>query len=126
MTTYKLMGYTITLGESFEKEVNRFGVTRMESAQWWDIFDPQGIKLDTNIINPTRGKRICQKTKGGQLMVNAKLHIICGNCGSLNDFNYKIYLSECECDATGLRLTCNNCATLHIINESEKGGQLMK
>jgi hypothetical protein len=63
MTTYKLMGHTITQGESFEKEVNRFGVTRMETAQWWHIFDPQGIKLDTRVSSLREAKEFVRRRK---------------------------------------------------------------
>lgn len=65
MTTYKLRGHTITQGEAFEKEVNRFGQIRTESAQWWEIFDPQGNKLDTKISTLLEAKDFVRKRKAG-------------------------------------------------------------
>jgi len=42
-------------------------------------------------------------------MVNAKLHIICGNCGSNDNFS----LTN---DEGGLAIACGNCATLHFLD----------
>ena len=55
-------------------------------------------------------------------MVNAKLHIICGNCGSNEEF-------KCECDPSGadmgdsfaptVSLTCQNCGTTHHLRSND-------
>lgn len=46
-------------------------------------------------------------------MVNAKLHIICGNCGS-TDLEYR----DEDCEEGDLsNLKCNDCGTLHWLKE---------
>ena len=52
-------------------------------------------------------------------MVNAKLHIICGNCGSTDlayeHSNIKKQVGDEDYDGTHLR--CEDCATLHFLDE---------
>ena len=57
-------------------------------------------------------------------MVRAKLHIICGNCGSNEFFTFKIdpFGKEIEGDKIYLykpavHITCGNCATLHFLSD---------
>lgn len=52
-------------------------------------------------------------------MVMARLHIICGNCGCNDDFEYT---SDYERDDDGeietrVRIICNNCATIHALED---------
>lgn len=54
-------------------------------------------------------------------MVRARLHIICGNCGSDDDFEYvhEEYPADAE-EATmqyETVLTCKNCSTMHWLND---------
>ena len=57
-------------------------------------------------------------------MANAKLHIICGNCGCNNDF--KLIIEREGDDITdevteyedSARLICRNCSTLHDIKDN--------
>ena len=57
-------------------------------------------------------------------MVNAKLHIICGNCGCADMLEYEItrdayYVNEGEeneCKEDGCVITCRNCSTLHFVS----------
>lgn len=49
-------------------------------------------------------------------MVMAKLHTICGNCGCSDMFSYDIDHDEdgsLRDDGFVVRLTCNNCSTIH-------------
>lgn len=53
-------------------------------------------------------------------MVNAKLYVICGNCGN-NKFKHSI--SICTDEDAELHtsvLTCDDCATNHYIDEQDK------
>lgn len=55
-------------------------------------------------------------------MVMARLHIICGNCGSNDDFCYTKDDKE-VCDgevmADGdVSILCRNCSTIHSLNDS--------
>lgn len=52
-------------------------------------------------------------------MVNARLHIICGNCGSNEDFEWKVD-PRGNCDAEGnehqdVDIICTNCSTIHSL-----------
>jgi hypothetical protein len=52
-------------------------------------------------------------------MVMAKLHVICGNCGANDMFNWKIE-PKGNCDNEGreypdVYISCDNCATLHSL-----------
>lgn len=54
-------------------------------------------------------------------MVRARLHIICGNCGAKDMFDYHISVEpddEVE-DATRqvVYITCNNCNTIHDLED---------
>jgi hypothetical protein len=56
-------------------------------------------------------------------MAYAKLHIICGNCGCNNDFEYRV---DIELDDDTLvpfetvYIYCNNCSTLHHLDDNAK------
>jgi hypothetical protein len=56
-------------------------------------------------------------------MAHAKLHMICGNCGCNNDFEYSVNL---EVDDDTLQpfetvyITCNNCSTVHHLDDNAK------
>ena len=56
-------------------------------------------------------------------MVNARLHVICGNCGILNDFSFKVDMTGNDISDEELKfepaifLSCNNCHTLHDLSE---------
>ena len=56
-------------------------------------------------------------------MVNARLHIICGNCGSKESFRYEI-VEEIDDDFEELRnvvyIGCDNCHTLHVLDDYAK------
>jgi len=57
-------------------------------------------------------------------MVMAKLHIICGNCGSNDNFEYKHDEYPTNAEETKLQyettLTCKNCSTIHWLNDNAK------
>jgi hypothetical protein len=56
-------------------------------------------------------------------MVNARLHIICGNCGSKDMFEHKIRteMDDMSEDENATRqvvyIACNNCVTVHDLND---------
>lgn len=56
-------------------------------------------------------------------MANAKLHIICGNCGQNNMFDYEI-VEEINDDTNEpyqtVYIGCNNCHTLHDLEDNAK------
>ena len=54
-------------------------------------------------------------------MAHAKLHMICGNCGSNDQFTYEIVTYSD--DDTGeerkrISIACNNCSTLHCLEDN--------
>lgn len=55
-------------------------------------------------------------------MVNARLHIICGNCGSKDMFEHKIRIEidDMSEDENTTRqvvyIACNNCGTVHDLD----------
>lgn len=57
-------------------------------------------------------------------MVNAKLHMICGNCGCDHMFKYRVrreieyddYDNEVEVETVSI--LCENCSTLHFLDEN--------
>lgn len=59
-------------------------------------------------------------------MVHARLHIICGNCGSNKDLSYKIDLTALDDGSTDKNgksifkpdcyIYCKNCSTVHSID----------
>lgn len=57
-------------------------------------------------------------------MVNARLHIICGNCGCNDMFEFEAikdfhdYTDEVERFEYGYVLTCKNCHTNHDIEDN--------
>jgi hypothetical protein len=57
-------------------------------------------------------------------MVMARLHLICGNCGSNDQWEWKYHEKE-VCDGEviadeNVHLYCNNCSTIHTINDNAK------
>jgi hypothetical protein len=56
-------------------------------------------------------------------MANAKLHIICGNCGQNDMFEHRISI-EIDDDTNEERqvvhIACNNCGTLHYLEDNSK------
>jgi len=53
-------------------------------------------------------------------MVNARLHLICGNCGSNNDWEYEIEPEGNDIDGVifpDVHIWCRNCSTLHTFDE---------
>jgi len=56
-------------------------------------------------------------------MAHSKLHIICGNCGSNDMFNYQI---KTDIDDTTnenyqiVYISCENCGTIHDLKDNAK------
>lgn len=56
-------------------------------------------------------------------MVHSRLHVICGNCGALNDAKFHIDpeghdISDDEPKfEPAVFIVCNNCATLHDLSD---------
>lgn len=54
-------------------------------------------------------------------MAHAKLHIICGNCGQNDMFDYEI-VNEIDDDTNEpyqrVSIGCNNCHTLHDLDDN--------
>jgi hypothetical protein len=55
-------------------------------------------------------------------MVHARLHIICGNCGCNNNFEYRAFDEDQdeEFSHIDVRITCNNCSTIHGLEDNAK------
>ncbi len=56
-------------------------------------------------------------------MAHAKLHIICGNCGSNQLLSYKIKVEKGDKDIPNRQVVyifCNNCNTLHDLDDNAK------
>ena len=54
-------------------------------------------------------------------MVRARLHIICGNCGCNNKFNYCIVTDAKdfgEYQEDGVYIHCKNCSTSHSLDDN--------
>lgn len=57
-------------------------------------------------------------------MVNAKLHMICGNCGCDHMFKYRVDREieydndDQEIEVETVSILCENCATLHFLDEN--------
>lgn len=54
-------------------------------------------------------------------MAHSKLHIICGNCGSNDEFQHEI-ITNVDPEIWGegyhaVYLSCNNCGTLHNLTD---------
>jgi hypothetical protein len=56
-------------------------------------------------------------------MAHARLHIICGNCGASDMFDYSI-VEDIDDDTDevirGVSIGCNNCHTLHDLDDNAK------
>lgn len=56
-------------------------------------------------------------------MVNAKLHIICGNCGCKDMFEYEIDDEAKDFgdhEEPGTFIICKNCSTIHSLDDNAK------
>ena len=58
-------------------------------------------------------------------MANAKLHMICGNCGCNDDFEFKLTKEDYSIDNKEIfkdevYIICNNCGTLHTLSDNAK------
>ena len=57
-------------------------------------------------------------------MANAKLHIICGNCGCNDNFEYRhvehFTGPDDQAKQMVTELACQNCSTLHVLNNNAK------
>jgi uncharacterized Zn finger protein len=56
-------------------------------------------------------------------MVRARLHIICGNCGCNDEFEYRIVKDghdNGETQTPAVYIVCNNCVTLHDLSDTIK------
>lgn len=56
-------------------------------------------------------------------MVNARLHIICGNCGCNHMFTYAVKLSLNDSISPPVQenqvtITCENCSTIHYLEDN--------
>ncbi len=54
-------------------------------------------------------------------MANAKLHMICGNCGQNDMFDYHIsneINDDTDEEYQVVYIGCNNCGTLHILDDN--------
>lgn len=54
-------------------------------------------------------------------MAHARLHIICGNCGCNNMFNYEIakdFHDYGDYQEDGVVIRCGNCSTLHDLEDT--------
>ncbi len=56
-------------------------------------------------------------------MANARLHMICGNCGSNDQFEHHISIEiddDTGQDTHVIYIVCNNCHTLHDLEDNAK------
>ncbi len=56
-------------------------------------------------------------------MAHAKLHMICGNCGQNNMFDYHISTEIDDDNYEAYHIVyigCNNCGTLHVLDDNAK------
>lgn len=56
-------------------------------------------------------------------MVRARLHLICGNCGCNDDWEYKAYdqgNDEGEIVGVQVDVICRNCSTIHSLDDNAK------
>jgi RNase P subunit RPR2 len=56
-------------------------------------------------------------------MVMARLHIICGNCGCNDEFEYRTFDELVNDDGelsdhVGVSITCKNCSTIHSLEDN--------
>ncbi len=57
----------------------------------------------------------------GVFMVNSKLHLICGNCGCNNMWEYEIDIGGKDIDGSlfpEVFINCKNCGTIHTLDEA--------
>ncbi len=54
-------------------------------------------------------------------MVNARLHMICGNCGCNDQWENSVYIADGEGEKlhVDMHVSCKNCATLHTLELHE-------
>jgi len=57
-------------------------------------------------------------------MVMARLHLICGNCGCNDEWEWSHVEQEVDggevMQDEDVKLTCRNCATIHSLNDNAK------
>tara|TARA_R110000803_G_scaffold98706_1_gene166801 strand:+ start:322 stop:513 length:192 start_codon:yes stop_codon:yes gene_type:complete len=58
-------------------------------------------------------------------MVMARLHIICGNCGCNDEFEYRTFDELVNddgelSDRVIVSITCKNCSTIHSLEDNAK------
>jgi len=57
-------------------------------------------------------------------MVMAKLHVICGNCGCSDDFEWsyrkELVIDGDIIDTEEVSLYCANCSTIHALSDNAK------
>lgn len=57
-------------------------------------------------------------------MVHARLHLICGNCGGADDFEWRHIAKEAVDGETmqdeDVYISCRNCVTIHSLNTKAK------
>lgn len=52
-------------------------------------------------------------------MVNSRLHVICGNCGCNDMFEYEVEKSETdEGSKFTVSIHCNDCSTIHFLDKT--------
>ena len=57
-------------------------------------------------------------------MVRARLHLICGNCGCNDEWEWKHYPEEViggeMMRSETVAISCKNCSTIHYLNDNAK------
>lgn len=53
-------------------------------------------------------------------MVSARLHIICGNCGTDDMFKYKVNPEHKDEPPYSVSIACGNCVTIHDLKDNAK------
>lgn len=103
--------------ERLEAKVERLKET-LKVAHWWfdsELAFEKGVRKDGGRISILTQMKERTKPKEVISMVNARLHIICGNCGENKTFTYKIYKEdEEEC----VSIVCENCFTIHDLDSN--------
>jgi len=65
-------------------------------------------------------------------MVMAKLHIICGNCGQNDMFEYEIVVdsdfdkNDIEYEYQRVSICCRNCNTIHSLDDNAEDKTLIR
>lgn len=51
-------------------------------------------------------------------MVNAKLHMICGNCGCNDQWENSVYIADGDGEKpqVNIWIACKTCSTLHVLS----------